>query len=126
MLKGLLPIHRMEHALFLELRIVLYIMQKKFGICIKIGRHPDNGFTFSLLYKAIISCCIFSLSFLNLSLISVIFGVRIFILLIDLKDLLASEIKIFFISTVRAKIERPIVFPNISENLCKLEIVALL
>ena len=90
---------------------------KNIGICINIGRQPDRGLTFSDLYKAIISCCIFNLSVLYLSLISVILGVSIFILLIDLKDLLARGNNRILIKTVRAKIDRP-TLPNKSDSLC--------
>ena len=59
------------------------------GIWIIIGKHPDIGFAFSLLYKAIISCCNFILSFLCNSLRRVISGVRAFIFAILLNEKLA-------------------------------------
>ena len=48
------------------------------------GRQPEAGFTFSVLYRPIISCCIFAGSSLNFSRISFIRGVRARIRAMDL------------------------------------------
>ncbi len=63
-------------------KITLY-SEKNTGICTTIGRQPDAGLTFSALYSAIISGCIFCGSSLNRSFSSVIFGASSFILLME-------------------------------------------
>lgn len=96
----------------IEINKTLY-KEKKIGICTNIGKHPEAGFIFSLLYKFIISWFSRSLSSLNRDFSPWIWGCKSRMRDIARKDLEESGKNRIFMAMVIIKIAKP-KFPTLS------------